>query len=513
MRSLLLHCGIVSVLLLGAGIQWGFPAEEQGLRDDLVTIRGSVITEEGKPVANFPVRCRGSQPEIVRQEIVREVLTDKDGTFTLTRLPSHIGTIDCEVGDDRLYAKAQKKIPVTPDTEVAFTLKFQTVNNLRGRITVPKGSGIENALVQIARNGTTLSRRTDANGEVLFETLKAGLATVTYSAEGVQTREFPGTLIVEGTELSASLPFDWFPFGLLLLIPAIVILAMRAGLDWLWKQDADDRADHSQEVCSILIFAALVVWGATFLFLWFALRDKTGFNLHYFHPGLSFSLAVPVFGFLGSLLFVIDVFLKGKQDANTSMEFVLRLVLGPYVAIVMVVLFGNTFTFMQLSEKLEAQAMMAFFSGFLVVLVLQSLSEKGNELLGQWRNASRYDPTEIAQTFHLDVEDDLKLKKVNLKYLDQLRVLEKPELTQIAKQSELNEGFLLGLRNQTLLENLKTRIGGGVWKKLAEEGISTVWDLAPLTAARIQVLSQKHEIDPTVLTKYTDEAKKLLDIP
>jgi hypothetical protein len=124
--SLLLHCGIVSVLLLGAEIQWGFPAEEQGLRDDLVTIRGSIITEEGKPVANFPVRCRDSQPEIVRQEIVREVLTDKDGTFTLTRLPSHIRTIDCEVGDDRLYAKAQKKIPVTPDTEVAFTLKFQT---------------------------------------------------------------------------------------------------------------------------------------------------------------------------------------------------------------------------------------------------------------------------------------------------------------------------------------------------------------------------------------------------
>jgi hypothetical protein len=244
-----------------------------------------------------------------------------------------------------------------------------------------------------------------------------------------------------------------------------------------------------------------------------ALRDTPGFNLHYFHPGLSFSLAVPVFGFLGSLLFVVDVFLKGKQDADTSMEFVLRLVLGPYVAIVMVVLFGNTFTFMQLSDKLEAQAMMAFFSGFLVVLVLQSLSEKGNELLGQWRTASRYEATEIARTFHLDVEEDLKLKKVNLKYLDQLRVLEKPELAQIAKQSELNEGFLLGLRNQTLLENLKTRIGAAVWKKLGDEGISTVWDLAPLTVARIQAIAQKLDIDPAVLSKYTSEAKKLLEVP
>jgi hypothetical protein len=208
---------------------------------------------------------------------------------------------------------------------------------------------------------------------------------------------------------------------------------------------------------------------------------------------------------------VIDVFLKEKQDAKTSMEFVLRLVLGPYVAIVMVLLFSNTFNFIQVSNHLEAQATVAFFSGFLVVLVLQSLSEKGNELLGQWRSASRYEPTEIARTFHLAVEEDLRLKKVNLKYLDQLRVLKKEDLVHMAKQSDLGEGFLLGLRNQVLLENLKARIGIGVWKKLGEEEISSVWDLAPLTPARIQELSQKHDIDPAVLTKYSDDAKELLE--
>src|SRR5262245_18011051 len=100
MRLLGMHWGIVSVLLVVAGFQWGFPAEVQEARDDLVDIWGSLITEEGKPVANFPVRCRDSQ-----LEIVREVLTNEKGAFLLTRLPSRVRTIDCEVGGDRLYTK------------------------------------------------------------------------------------------------------------------------------------------------------------------------------------------------------------------------------------------------------------------------------------------------------------------------------------------------------------------------------------------------------------------------
>jgi hypothetical protein len=165
--------GIVPILLLVVGIRWGFTAEEQGALDGFVHIRGTVINEEGDPVANLPVGCKDSQ-----QEIVREVLTNAKGEFTLQRLPSHIGTIDCEVGGDRVYVKAQKKIPVKADTQVAFTLDFQTIKELRGWIAVPKGWGIENALVQITRKGVTLSRRTDANGQVTFENLKAGPAWI-----------------------------------------------------------------------------------------------------------------------------------------------------------------------------------------------------------------------------------------------------------------------------------------------------------------------------------------------
>ena len=505
MKTLLLYGGIASILLLIAGIPPGFPAEEQEARDSFVDIRGNVVTEEGNPVATLSVRCKDSQ-----QAIVREVLTNAQGEFTLTHLPSHIGTIDCEAGDDRLYAKAHKQIPVLADTQVTFTLDFQMLDQVQGWITVPKGLGIENALVQITRNGATVSRRSTADGKVTFENLKAGPATITYSAEGVPTMEVPGVLIAQGSDLSASLPFDWSPLGLILLIPAILVLMTRAGMEGFWRRC---RKEHSCLASLILILIALALWGITFGWVWYALSDKTSYSLDYFHPELSFSLAVPVFGFLGALLFVVDAFLKGKRDPDTHMEFVMRLVLGPYVAIVMVVLLRNTFDSLQVSEKIETQAMISFFSGFLVVLVLQALSEKGNEILGKWRNASRYEPTEIARKFRLDLEDDLKLKKVNLKYLSQLRELGDPAVEQLANQSELSQGLLAGLRNRAVRAYLKARIGEGVWKKLEQQGIKTVWDLAPLTPAQIQDLSAKHEIDPAALTKYADEAKKLLGIP
>jgi Carboxypeptidase regulatory-like domain len=283
----------------------GFPAEEQGAPNGLVDIRGSVVTEEGNPVANLSIRCKNSQ-----QGIVREVLTNAQGAFTLPRLPSHVGTIDCEAGNDRIYAKAQKQIPVIADTQVTFTLEFQMVEQVRGWITVPKGGGIENALVEITRNGATFSQRTAADSGVTFEKLKAGPATVRYSAEGVQSKEVPCVLIAQGSDLSASLPFDWSPLGLILLIPAIVVLMTRAGMEGFWRRC---HKEHSCLASLILILITLALWGITFGWVWYALSDKTNYNLDYFHPELSFSLAVPVFGFLGPCSLSSMPSLKGSE--------------------------------------------------------------------------------------------------------------------------------------------------------------------------------------------------------
>jgi hypothetical protein len=284
----------------------------------------------------------------------------------------------------------------------------------------------------------------------------------------------------------------------------------------------------------VLIIIAVLLWGGTFFALWWLVGDEGANTLHIFHPNLSFSLAVPIFGFLGSLLFVIDVFQARmptalssdrpeEQNINTSMEFVLRLVLGPYVAIVMVLLFRDTFTFMKVSDELGAQATVAFFSGFLVTLVLQSLSEKGNELLGEWRSSSRYDPSEIARELNLAMEEDLKLRKVNLKYLGHLQRLTDDDIVQMAKQSDINERLLFSLRDEArarrkrdvpeLAQQLHERIGTAVWAKLQQEGIESVWDLAARTQAEIEQIAQTHNIDLPILIKHSGDAKALALAP
>jgi hypothetical protein len=140
-----------------------------------------------------------------------------------------------------------------------------------------------------------------------------------------------------------------------------VILGSRAGLEWWWRKGKRDF----RNLALLLIIIALALWGIAFIALWWMLGEEGTNTLHFFHPNLSFSLAIPIFGFLGSLLFVIDVFQSrmpaalssdqnDKRIINTSMEFVLRLVLGPYVAIVMVLLFRDTFSFIKGSEELGA---------------------------------------------------------------------------------------------------------------------------------------------------------------
>jgi predicted flap endonuclease-1-like 5' DNA nuclease len=147
------------------------------------------------------------------------------------------------------------------------------------------------------------------------------------------------------------------------------------------------------------------------------------------------------------------------------------------------------------------------------------LSEKGNELLGNWRSATRYEPSEIARELNLAQEEDLKLRRVNLKYLSHLQRLSDEDVVQMARQSELNEGLLFSLRDEArarqihdvplIAQYLHERIGTEVWAKLQQEGIKSVWDLAVRTPAEIQPIAQKHNIDPGILTKYSDAAKAL----
>jgi hypothetical protein len=525
----ILSVGTISTLLLVVGLQWGFAAEEER-----VSIRGLVRDEAGNPVTRLLVRCTDDSTK----KIVGLLFPNEKGEFTLP-IPKSVETITCGVDPDPLgmFEKVEPR-PVPADNSIAFMLNYRPIQELWGQFILPKPWKIEDAWIEITQNNKTVSYPALKDEQQGLKSerfllkplnLKAGPALVKYNAAGFGTQSVQ-TELTEGITLVASLPFDRFPYGLFLLIPGIIILGLRAGLEWWWRQGKRDF----RNLGLLLIIITLVLWGLTFLVLWLRLRYTHSFTLHIFHPALSFSLAIPVFGFLGSLLFVIDVFQSRtptdllsdqieNQNLNTSMEFVLRLVLGPYVAIVMVLLFRDTFTFMKVSEELGAQATVAFFSGFLVTLFLQSLSEKGNELLGEWRSSTRYDPSEIARELNLAQEEDLKLRRVNLKYLGHLQRLSDEDIVQMARQSELSEGLLLHLRDQAkarrkrdvpeLAQQLRERIGTAVWAKLQEEKIESVGDLAARTPAEIPQIAQRQSIDPDILTKHSDDAKALVKAP
>ena len=481
-------------LSLAAGDQEG---REQ---DAATTISGFVVDEQSQPRQGILVRCADGEALEVS---LGETLSGEQGAFTLALTPL-TAKIRCWIGDNDVSRKEEKIIPAGRDAQVVFTIRPLIIPELVGWIDVPKDWESHKALVLLTQSdGVVMGQRPDDEGKVTFTNVKAGWAKLVYSFDGM------GTLVLDrflkrGSDVSASLQYDWFPSALILLVPGIVVLAVLAGINWWWREDSDTQHRIGDPA---LMLASLLLWGATFFFLWFMLRNRGGVGLHFFHPRLSFALSVPIFGFLGALIFVIDLLRTGTQVVPAYREFALRLVLGPYVAIVMVLLFGGTFEIINL-DKLGSQATVAFFSGFLVVLVLQSLAEKGNEVLGQWRATSRYEPSEIARKFNLQMEDDVKLQKAHLKYLEQLRVLSKDELRMIAKQAELGEGFLAGLQKRLQDHDLLARLGLETWTKLNQEGIKTVGDVALLSPERIQQVASKQQLDREALTTFSEDCKK-----
>ena len=292
--------------------------------------------------------------------------------------------------------------------------------------------------------------------------------------------------------------------GLLLLLPGVVVLTARSALE--------RREEHNRSVTKaatmekeekdfnvLLIPLCLACWIATFLTFWLVSWWTGSSSLPIFDRDLTFRPFVPLFGLIGSMVFVIDLF-RGKKAAGFGTEFALRLVLGPYVVIVMVVLFQDNFKFVDVTGP-KAQAALAFFSGFLVVFFLQGITERGNELLGRWREGFRYEPSEIAAKFkQLRMQDDLRLRQnANLKYLAELRTLPDDMLKDKSKEAGLGEGMLLELKRKLELEHLQATLGEQAWKKLGEVGIETVNDVAALAQQRLVEISEQQGVSQEAL--------------
>jgi hypothetical protein len=257
--SVILSVGTILTLLLAVDLRWGFAAEEE-----FVDLHGTVHDAAGRAVTHLRVQCRDSQ-----QKIVRALFPNENGEFTLRSIPKSVKTITCAVDPDhrgKYHDSPEESIPVEPDNSIAFILDFLPVKKLRAQIIAPKGWTLENVWIEVTQNRKTFSFFSkDGNFNLEKDNLNliTGPATVTYRAASVSPRKDVETELAAETTLATSLPFDPFPYSLLLLIPAIAILVLRAGLDWLWWR----KNWNYRNLGLLLIIIATILWGGTFLAL------------------------------------------------------------------------------------------------------------------------------------------------------------------------------------------------------------------------------------------------------
>jgi hypothetical protein len=232
-----------------------------------------------------------------------------------------------------------------------------------------------------------------------------------------------------------------------------------------------------------------------------------------FHEEFGFYLFVPVLGYIGALLYVLDLSRRGSEDIPKGTEFGMRLVMGPYVAIVMV-WFAEDIDFFKAESPL-AQGILAFVSGLLVVIALQGLVEKGQEVLGRWRDKARYAPSKIAKQFNLTKEQDLELREAGIQDLLQLAARTEDSLKADAKRFGLDEDFLLEMRKDAQEERkkkqIKERVGPLAWGVLqTTANVKEVADFAKLSDKALDdAVSKNQKIRLNGLKKLRDAADAL----
>ncbi len=399
-----------------------------------------------------------------------------------------------------------------------------TLIDFTGTLTNAKDEPIANAMVTLEQDAGQVIRKAVSNtaGRFGFQKVSPRVATLTVEANGYTTMREQGVQLADQLNLLKTLQEvqsvgGWWT--LLLLLPAVLGLGV-ATVKEEWKRRTNDHQDGAEtenpqtdnRFDNPFLVALLngVIWTGTLaLLLWQGvLASQHVHKLQLFHPSLAFDFYVPVLGFLGALLYVLDLSRRGREDIPKGTEFGMRLVIGPYVAIVMVVLFAHELAFVDLTSAISKGAI-AFFSGLLVVLAVQGLIEKGQEWLGQWRQQSRYVPSPVAKRCDLTQEEDLTLRKAGIRHPTQLLAREEAVLREEVKKVGFDDDLVVSLQRDLVKERLHKAIGKLAWEKLAPLQVTIVEEFAHLTDTTLDSIA---ETEPSLvaadLKALRDQAKK-----
>jgi hypothetical protein len=235
-----------------------------------------------------------------------------------------------------------------------------------------------------------------------------------------------------------------------------------------------------------------VIWAVVLAMIWYGAAYPNGITkIQFFHSSLTFEFFVPLLGYLGAMLYVFDLFRGKDNDKFKEKEFGMRIVMGPYVAMVVVALFGKDFSIIDL-ESDTGQGALAFASGLIVVVVFQGLIERANEALGKWRReSSPYTASPIAKKFHLSEDEDNELRKISIRHPEQLIMWSAKDLSAKVSETNFDNRYILWMKRYVESEELTKDIGDLIWERLKLVRVTTLHEFANLSNKEIQKFAKK----------------------
>ena len=370
--------------------------------------------------------------------------------------------------------------------------------------------GIPNAKITAIQGYKRIEQSTDKDGTFKLS-LSNGPATISYQASGYM--EFEDEIIVtDGMEINKLIPKDsangWST--ILLLLPGVF------GLFVAWFKEFACGRDAAETSCQSRLLVALVngiVWAVVLACIYYNVSLKHGVTkIQFFHSSVAFEFFVPFLGYLGSLLFVFDLFRDKESDSFKDKEFGMRIIMGPYVSIVFVALFGKEFEFINL-ESDTGQGILAFVSGLIVVVAIQGIIERANEMLGKWRRKNNpYVASPLAKKFELSEREDKRLSRFDLRHPEQLLMLSVNDLNGEQNGVDFDKNMIFAMKRQVEAEQLQSEISELIWNRLKTKNISTIQDFSTLSAELLQkIAKEKPELSDKWLLALRDKTRKFLD--
>jgi hypothetical protein len=371
---------------------------------------------------------------------------------------------------------------------------------------------IHNAKITAIQNDEKIEQSATVKGKFKFD-LNPGRADIIYQAPGYG--KLKDTINIEGNkEIHKFLHKDsvngWLT--ILLLVPGVF------GLIVAWIKERADRNKLANDSTHGRMLVALVngiVWAVVLAWIWHYASQVHGVTkIRFFHSSLAFEFFVPLLGYLGSLIFVFDLFRGKDSDSFKEKEFGMRIIMAPYVSIIMVALFGKEFEFINLDlESDTGQGVLAFVSGLIVVVAIQGIIERANEILGKWRrNNNPYVASPLAKKFELSEDEDQELSKIALRHPEQLLMWSDDDLRKKLAAVYFDEHLILAIKRKVEKEQLRSDISDLVWNRLKLDNVSTIQDFSTLSDEKLQQISKvKPELSDQRLKDLRGKIIKFID--